>query len=157
MRLVPRSPLALALASFLLFSVRQCKATIHLRYLSCNSYTVHIIIDTAISGSYKLDLHNTFLITVLESGQAFQIRHLQSTDLIRPTTSSTMSTTQDPQPSSHSESKSAKKKKAKAEATAQPPTAPPEPDAAAGQTATDGTTNGVDGAYESPYLKELYK
>ncbi len=68
-----------------------------------------------------------------------------------------MSTIQNPQPSSHSESKSAKKKKAKAEATAQPPIAPPEPEATAGQTAPDGTTNGVEGAYESPYLKELYK
>lgn len=68
-----------------------------------------------------------------------------------------MSTIQNPQYSSPSESKSAKKKKAKGEATAQPPIASPEPEATAGQTATDGNTNGLDGAYESPYLKELYK
>lgn len=68
-----------------------------------------------------------------------------------------MSTIQNPQSSSHLESKSAKKKKAKAEATAQPQIATPEPEATAGQTATDGTANGVDGTYESPYLKELYK
>ena len=68
-----------------------------------------------------------------------------------------MSTIQNTQPQSRPESKSAKKKKAKAEAPAQPSAATPEPDAAAGHTATDGTTNGADGAYESPYLKELYK
>lgn len=68
-----------------------------------------------------------------------------------------MSTIQNPQTSSNSESKSAKKKKAKAEAAAPSPAAPPEPETTMGQTAADGTTNGGDGAYESPYLKELYK
>ncbi|KAL6720214.1 hypothetical protein ACLMJK_002135 [Lecanora helva] len=67
-----------------------------------------------------------------------------------------MSAVQNPQNSSQSESKSAKKKKAKAQAAAQTPATAPEPEATAGQTATDGT-NGADGAYESPYLKELYK
>ena len=68
-----------------------------------------------------------------------------------------MSTTQNPQTSAQSESKSAKKKKAKAEATARSQEAPPENEATAAQTAVDSTANGVDGAYESPYLKELYK
>ena len=68
-----------------------------------------------------------------------------------------MSTVQNPQTSSQSESKSAKKKKAKAQAVGQSTTTAPEPEATAGQTATEGTTNGVDGSYESPYLKELYK
>ena len=66
-----------------------------------------------------------------------------------------MSTTQSSQPQPHPESKSAKKKKAKAEAPAQSSAATPEPDAAGGL--NDGATNGADGAYESPYLKELYK
>ena len=54
------------------------------------------------------------------------------------------------------ESKSAKKKKAKAENSAKA-SPPPVADTAAAPEATEGTTNDVDGAYESPYLKELYK
>lgn len=68
-----------------------------------------------------------------------------------------MSAVQNPQSSTQAQSKSAKKKKAKAEAASQLPAAAAEFEATAGQTATDGTTNGVDGSYESPYLKELYK
>ena len=54
------------------------------------------------------------------------------------------------------ESKSAKKKKAKAETSAK---ASPSPvmEIAPAPEATEGATNGTDGAYESPYLKELYK
>ena len=55
------------------------------------------------------------------------------------------------------ESKSAKKKKAKAEATARPTSAAADHEATAEQSNADAATNGVDGNYESPYLKELYK
>lgn len=68
-----------------------------------------------------------------------------------------MSAVQNTQNQSVSESKSAKKKKAKAEATARSPSATAEHEATAGQTSTDGTANGIDSSYESPYLKELYK
>lgn len=68
-----------------------------------------------------------------------------------------MSSIQSSQPQSHAESKTAKKKKAKAEAPAQTPAIVPDPGAAGGQTASDGATNGPDGNYESPYLKELHK
>lgn len=57
----------------------------------------------------------------------------------------------------HSESKSARKKKAKAEAPVQTAASPTEPESGAGQTAVDGAATGVDGSYESPYIKELYK
>ena len=60
-------------------------------------------------------------------------------------------------PPMRQESKSAKKKKAKAEGPAKEATAQPEVDAGATKSNVDGSTNGVDGAYESPYLKELYK
>ncbi len=69
----------------------------------------------------------------------------------------TMSTIQNIQPSAISESKSAKKKKAKAEAAAPTPPAPSESEAAGGRRPSDGATNGADGSYESPYLKELHK
>ena len=68
-----------------------------------------------------------------------------------------MSAVQNPHNPSQTQSKSAKKKKAKAEAVSQSPVVVPEHEATAGQIATDGGTNGVDGSYESPYLKELYK
>ena len=55
------------------------------------------------------------------------------------------------------ESKSAKKKKAKAEIPNKDTSAPSDGDTGGGQATTEGTTNGADGAYESPYLKELYK
>ncbi len=59
-----------------------------------------------------------------------------------------------PPPQQQQESKSAKKKKAKAEAPAKP-NAPSDGETA--HVATEGPTNGADSAYESPYLKELYK
>ncbi len=68
-----------------------------------------------------------------------------------------MSTIQNSQPSTHPESKSAKKKKAKAEAATPTPAAPSESEAAGGRRASDGATNGADGSYVSPYLKELHK
>lgn len=59
-------------------------------------------------------------------------------------------------PQAQFESKSAKKKKAKAEIPKD--TSPPlDGDTGGGQATTEGTINGIDGAYESPYLKELYK
>ncbi len=68
-----------------------------------------------------------------------------------------MSTIQNTQPSAHPESKSAKKKKAKAEAAAPTPAVPSESEAGRGRRASDGATNGGDGSYESPYLRELHK
>ena len=68
-----------------------------------------------------------------------------------------MSSIQSSQTQPHAESKTAKKKKSKAEAPAQTPTIVPDPGTAGGQTASDGATNGPDGNYESPYLKELHK
>jgi len=58
------------------------------------------------------------------------------------------------------ESKSKKKKQAKAvvPANASNETSnAPSGDVAAGATAAEDTANGVEGSYESPYLKELYK
>lgn len=58
------------------------------------------------------------------------------------------------------ESKSKKKKQAKAEVPANASNETsnaPSGDVGAGATAAEGTTNGVEGSYESPYLKELYK
>lgn len=58
------------------------------------------------------------------------------------------------------ESKSRKKKQAKTEVPAnasENTSNAPSGDVGAGATAADGTTNGVEGNYESPYLKELYK
>ena len=57
----------------------------------------------------------------------------------------------------HSESKSARKKKAKAEAPAQTAAPAIEQESGAGQIAVDGAATGVEGSYESPYVKELYK
>lgn len=68
-----------------------------------------------------------------------------------------MSTIQTTQLRNNSESKSAKKKKAKAEAAAPIPAVPSESEAAGGRRGSDGATNGADGSYESPYLKELHK
>jgi hypothetical protein len=55
------------------------------------------------------------------------------------------------------ESKSAKKKKAKAEVPVKGSSVPSDGDAGAGQPSANAPTNGADGGYESPYLKELYK
>ena len=55
------------------------------------------------------------------------------------------------------ESKSAKKKKAKAEAAAKDVTVQPSIESEAIKTNVENPTNGADGAYESPYMKELYK
>lgn len=60
-------------------------------------------------------------------------------------------------PHTQPESKSAKKKKAKAEISAKASSVPSDGDAGAALPATDATTNGADSAYESPYLRELYK
>lgn len=54
------------------------------------------------------------------------------------------------------ESKSAKKKKARSEAPAKASSALSDGDGA-GQASIEATTNGADGVYESPYIKELYK
>lgn len=61
-----------------------------------------------------------------------------------------------PPPRQQQESKTAKKKKAKAEAPAKQ-NAPSDGETGTAQVASEGTANGVDSAYESPYLKELYK
>lgn len=61
-----------------------------------------------------------------------------------------------PPPQQQQESKSAKKKKAKAEAPVKH-NAPSEGETGTVQVASEGTVNGADSAYESPYLKELYK
>lgn len=53
------------------------------------------------------------------------------------------------------QSSRARKKKAKSEAPTQSAPALPEAEAASGS--ADAVTNGSDGAYESPYIKELYK
>ena len=68
-----------------------------------------------------------------------------------------MAATTSSTPHAQPESKSAKKKKAKAEISAKASSVPSDGDAGAPPPAADVTTNGADGAYESPYLKELYK
>lgn len=68
-----------------------------------------------------------------------------------------MATTTSSTPHAQPESKSAKKKKAKAEVSAKGSSLPSDGDAGAAQPPADAATNGADGAYESPYLKELYK
>lgn len=63
-------------------------------------------------------------------------------------------------PPVQNESRSAKKKKAKAEVPVTVPSAPsttPSAEVGAGQAAAEPSTNGADGAFESPYIKELYK
>lgn len=56
------------------------------------------------------------------------------------------------------ESKSAKKKRGKTErAASSTGTATPAPDTSAQALPSDLATNGVDGAHDSPYLKELNK
>ena len=63
-------------------------------------------------------------------------------------------------PPIQNESKSAKKKKAKAVVPANRSSAPsttPSAEAGAGQAAVGTPTNGADGTFESPYIKELYK
>lgn len=68
-----------------------------------------------------------------------------------------MATTTGSTPHAQPESKSAKKKKAKAETSAKALSVPSDGDGGAAPPAADTTTNGADGAYESPYLKELNK
>lgn len=60
-------------------------------------------------------------------------------------------------PSVSQESKSAKKKKAKAEAAAKDISIQPNVEVEATKTNIENPINGVDGSYESPYMKELYK
>lgn len=55
------------------------------------------------------------------------------------------------------ESKSAKKKKAKAEAAVKDTTTQPNVDSENVKPNAENTANGADGAYESPYMRELYK
>lgn len=55
------------------------------------------------------------------------------------------------------ESKSAKKKKTKADVIAKEPHVQSEGETGNGQGLNEAVSNGADGAYESPYLKELYK
>lgn len=55
------------------------------------------------------------------------------------------------------ESKSAKKKKAKAEAAAKETTTQPNFEAENTKPTVENPTDGADGTYESPYMKELYK
>lgn len=54
------------------------------------------------------------------------------------------------------ESKSAKKKRAKSEASAKASSALSDGDGGV-QASIEAATNGSDGVYESPYIKELYK
>ena len=60
-------------------------------------------------------------------------------------------------PPAQQPSKSARKKKGKADAPAKSPTAPVDTETGGGPAATEGATNGADGTYESPYLKDLYR
>ncbi|KAL8756202.1 MAG: hypothetical protein Q9184_004579 [Pyrenodesmia sp. 2 TL-2023] len=55
------------------------------------------------------------------------------------------------------ESKTAMKKKAKAKSVAKDVTVQPTIEAEGSKPNADNVTNGADGAYESPYMKELYK
>ncbi|KAL8717428.1 MAG: hypothetical protein Q9225_005327 [Loekoesia sp. 1 TL-2023] len=55
------------------------------------------------------------------------------------------------------ESKSAKKKKARAEAAARETTAQPSTESETTKPSVENPTDGADGTYESPYMKELYK
>lgn len=55
------------------------------------------------------------------------------------------------------ESKTARKKKAKAGASAKETNVQPTVDADVPKSTVDVSTNGADGSYESPYMKELYK
>ncbi len=69
-----------------------------------------------------------------------------------------MSSTAVANPAAQQPSKSARKKKGKADAPAKVPTAPTETETGGDSpVATEGATNGADGAYESPYLKDLYR
>ncbi|KAK5015286.1 hypothetical protein LTR60_002324 [Cryomyces antarcticus] len=66
----------------------------------------------------------------------------------------------DPLTLASGESKSARKKKAKAEAAAKQsegPTSSSTPEPGAESSAQEAKSNGIDSAYESPYIKELYK
>ena len=63
-------------------------------------------------------------------------------------------------PPALNESKSSRKKKAKAEApkaASDLPAPSPSIDTTNGQPGVEQTINGVEGNYESPYIKELYK
>ncbi|KAK5140160.1 hypothetical protein LTR04_003130, partial [Oleoguttula sp. CCFEE 6159] len=66
----------------------------------------------------------------------------------------------DPLTLASGESKSARKKKAKAEAAAKQsegPTSSSTPEPGAESSAQEAKSNGIDSAYESPYIKEVYK
>lgn len=69
----------------------------------------------------------------------------------------TMAAVSNPTPQAVPESKTAKKKKAKAEVIARDSNVQCDGETSNGHGPHDPTLNGVDGAYESPYLKELYK
>lgn len=69
-----------------------------------------------------------------------------------------MSSTAVANPAAQQPSKSARKKKGKADAPAKVPTASAETETGGDSpVAMEGATNGADGAYESPYLKDLYR
>lgn len=68
-----------------------------------------------------------------------------------------MSSTVVANPATQQPSKSARKKKAKADAPTKSPIAPVEIETSDGPAATEGATNGSEGTYESPYLKDLYR
>lgn len=69
-----------------------------------------------------------------------------------------MSATAVSNPTAQQPSKSARKKKGKADAAAKGPSAPVDTEAGGDSPlAAEGTTNGADGTYESPYLKDLYR
>lgn len=69
-----------------------------------------------------------------------------------------MSSTAVSNPAAQQSSKSARKKKGKSDAPAKTPTAPADTETGGDSPgAMEGATNGADGAYESPYLKDLYR
>lgn len=74
----------------------------------------------------------------------------------KPPFSNVMAATSDSPPKIQPESKSAKKKKAKAEAPAKPSSTLSDGDVTSLAPA-ETAVNGGDGAYESPYIKELNK
>lgn len=55
------------------------------------------------------------------------------------------------------ESKSSKKKKGKADASSQPASTPTQPEAPVRRSSHDEAANGVEGAHENPYIRELNK
>ena len=71
-----------------------------------------------------------------------------------------MATTSTPTPMGSNETKSSRRRKGKGEGAKtalEEPAQSPVAEAGAGLTAVDIPTNGAEGSYESPYIKELYK